>query len=102
MRHALRRYGFRVSWTEQQKRPPNTGFDLPQLMLALAQTAGHSERSLTTTYETITYLLHCSPSRSWLVNVVMRQQDRIDDDQQHERDGHEKVEHDRIHEEVDD
>src|SRR5438552_1404276 len=72
-------------------------------MLALAQTAGHSERSLTTTYETITYLLHCSPSRSWLVNVVMRQQDRIDDDQQHERDGHEKVEHDRAgHQEVDD
>ena len=62
-------------------------------MLALVQTAGHSGRSLTTTYETITYLLHCSPSYSWLAHVVMRQQDRIDDDQQHECDDHEEVEH---------
>jgi hypothetical protein len=80
------------------------GADLPQLMLALAHTAGHSGRSLTTTYtyETIPYLLHCSPSCSWLLNVVMRQQDRIDDDQQHERGGHEEVEHDRAgHQEVD-
>jgi len=72
--HLVRRPG------RATKRPLNTSFDTPQLMLALAQTAGHSERSLTTTYETIPYLLHCSPGSSWLLNVVMRQQDRIDDD----------------------
>jgi hypothetical protein len=52
-------------------------------MLALSSAAGHSGRSLTTTYETITYLLHCSSSRRWL-DDVMRQQEGIDDDIQHD------------------
>ena len=69
-------------------------------MLALGKTAGHSGRSLSTTYETIPYLLHCSPSCSWRLNVVMRQQDRIDDDHQHERCDHEEVEHDCGHQKV--
>jgi hypothetical protein len=100
MRYAA--YWFRVPWPQEQKRPVTTGFDIPQLVLALAETAGHSGRSLTTTYETIPYLLHCSPSCSWLPNVVMRQQERIDDDHQHERDDHEEVEHDRAnHQKVD-
>ena len=67
--------------------------------------------SLTTTYETIPYLLHYSPSRRWLLDVVLRQQEGVDDDDQHEqlgdsvdhqeevdRPGHEEVDHD--HEEV--
>jgi len=40
---------------------------------------------LTTTYETIPYLLHYSPSRRWLLDVVMRQQEGIDDDDQFEQ-----------------
>ena len=78
-------------------RPLNTASTLPQLMLALAKTAGHSGRALSTTYETIPYLLHRSPSCSWRLNVVMRQQDRIDDDHQRERCDHEEVEHDCSH-----
>jgi hypothetical protein len=59
----------------------NTPFEIRQLMLALSQAAGHSERSLTTTYETIAYHIHCSSSRRWL-DDVMRQQERIHDDNQ--------------------
>jgi hypothetical protein len=59
---------------------------MSQLMLALSAPAGHSGRSLTTTYETIAYHLHCSSSRLWL-DDVMRQQEGIghDDVQLHRR-----------------
>jgi hypothetical protein len=50
-------------------------------MLALPSPAGHSGRSLTTTYETIAYHIHCSSSRRQL-DDVMRQQEGIDDDNQ--------------------
>ena len=59
----------------------------PELMLALARPAEHSRRSLTTTYETIPYLLHYSPSRRRLLDVVMRQQEGIDVDDQHDQFG---------------
>ena len=52
-------------------------------MLALCSADEHSGRSLTTTYETNTYLLHYSPHRRWLVDVV-RQQERVHDDNQHD------------------
>lgn len=48
-------------------------------MLALFSPAGHSERSLTTTYETIPYHLHRSSSPLWL-DDILRQQEGIDDD----------------------
>ena len=79
----------------------------PELMLALSSPAGHSGRSLTTTYETIPYLLRYSPSRRWLLNVVLRHQEGIDDDDQHDQlgsssDHQEEVDYDRAgHEEVD-
>ena len=74
-------------------------------MLALASAAGHSGRSLTTTYETIAYYIHCNSSRRWL-DDIMRQQEGDDDDIRHvelhrgdheeghgreERDDHEEV-----------
>jgi hypothetical protein len=58
-------------------------------MLALSSLAGHSGRSLTTTYETIAYHLHSSSSRLWL-DDVMRQQKGIDDDDQLNRGNHKK------------
>lgn len=64
-------------------------------MLALTQPAEHSGRSLTITYETIPYLLHCSPGCSRLLNVILRRQEGIDDDHQHDRGIHEEVVHDR-------
>lgn len=84
-------------------------------MLALSSSAGHSGRSLTTTYETIPYLLHYSPRRRWLLDVVMRQQEGIDDDDQHEqlgdsedhqeevdRPGHEEVDHEEVFDQEED
>jgi hypothetical protein len=56
---------------------------MPQLLLAVSLRAGHSERSLTTTYETIAYYIHCSSSRLWL-DDVMRQQERIGDDNRYD------------------
>ena len=103
MAHAFTAHLVSSALDPATNRPLNTASTLPQLMLALAKTAGHSGRSLSTTYETIPYLLHCRPSCSWRFNVVMRQQDRIDDDHQRERADHKEVEHDRAdHEEVDD
>ena len=58
-------------------------------MLALSSPAGHSGRSLTTTYETIAYYLNCSSRRLWL-DDVMRQQEGIGDDDQLNRGNHEK------------
>jgi hypothetical protein len=52
-------------------------------MLALSLPAGHSGRSLTTTYETIAYHIHCNSSRRWL-DDVMRQQEGDNDDLQHD------------------
>ena len=54
-----------------------------QLMLALASPAEHSGLSLTTTYETIAYHIHCSSIRYWL-DDVMRQQKGIHDDNRHD------------------
>jgi hypothetical protein len=51
-------------------------------MLAASAPAGHSGRSLTTTYETIAYYIHRSSGRLWL-NDVMRQQEGIHDDNQY-------------------
>jgi hypothetical protein len=48
-------------------------------MLALSSPAGHSGRSLTTTYETIAYYIHCNSGRRWL-DDLMRQQEGDDDD----------------------
>jgi hypothetical protein len=69
-------------------------FDLPQLMLAASTPAGHSGRSLTTTYETIAYHIYCSSGRLWL-DDLMRQQERIHDDD------YQRVVHGGDHEEVD-
>jgi hypothetical protein len=48
-------------------------------MLALTSAAGHSGRSLTTTYETIPYYIHCTSSCRWL-DDIMRQQEGVHDD----------------------
>jgi hypothetical protein len=69
-----------------------------ELMLALSRRTGDSGRSLTTIYETIPYLLHCRPGCSWLLNVVLRQQEGIDDDHHDVCAGHQEDDYD--HKEV--
>lgn len=59
-------------------------------MLALSSLAGHSGRSLTTTYETIAYHIHCSSSRRWLDDVMRQQEGDDDDDAQLNRGDHEE------------